>query len=155
MSSSSSSSPTKELIHQVDFMNNIHNLSKILSYVWKPATPHTLSLLETLGQIYSNHLKTTKIGSMPEKLANAIAETKVECTLHGPNNSQTKEALKRAVDISKLSHEEYKKNDDGHHEYKSVLDKNALDDAMDNIRKIEHLMNLLEIENKRLGEKLV
>ncbi len=133
-------------------MNHIHNLYKILSNVWKPATSHTITLLATLSQIHSTQLRTTKIGYMPEKLANAIAEAKIENDIHGPNDSKTKAALQRAVEISELSKGEYT-NDDGYHAYKSVLDKHALEDAMDSIKKIEHLMNLLEIENKRLGEQ--
>ena len=140
---------TNELIHQVDFMNHIHDLSTMLTYVWKPMAPKTMSLLETLSKICSNQLKTTKIGSMSEKLANAVAEAKIEMDLHGADDRKTKEALKKAVEVSKLSHQGNKVGCT-HHEYKSVLDKNALEDAINSMKKIEHFMNLVVIENERL-----
>ncbi len=147
--------PTKhdssEFVHQVEFVNNVNGLSNLLSNVVEPALKPIRTLIHNLEEMSMNNPEVTKVGPMPEILANALAEAKVEYDIHGPGDVKVSESFKIAEEI--VEHMQYKGDDEGkiHHNYSVVLDDKALSDGMYAVMKLEHLMRLLAIEKVRLS----
>ena len=146
---------SSELIHEIEFANNINSLFSILSNVVEPTMDQMETSLTILREMAIDDPQTSKLGPVPEKLANAIAEAKVEYNMYGPRSLKAIEALKEAEHIVEFL-QEYNSKDlvVSHHDYSAILDHGSLDDGLDALLKLKHFMRLVSMEKNILSRYL-
>jgi hypothetical protein len=156
--------------NEKDYVDNVNNLSNMLTNVIEPAITPIQTLISTLKDKEIKDPKMPKLGGpIPEVLADALAEAKAADDIYGPNSLKASDAWNHAEQVAmdmniagytfsdvnsdtNKDHLRYKEAAMiSHHDYSSVVDPQSLEDAMQALMKLEHLTRLVAIEKSRLG----